>query len=171
MAVINRVPQGFLSFFDAKTLGRTPGDTAGNLQPTIDGFGFYAADLPLQTDVAFLSTITAPGNSVAVTVPDGELWLVYALSGRVTTITNTFNGQFAISINDPVNNAFVQVGQTEHIDPAAPILPGGNQHSASVKWDYPLFAPPGTEFLQVNHTAQLAAVRFDLGVYHRTLTV
>lgn len=85
MAIINRVPKGFLGLLDSKTQGRTPGASQGDLQPVVDLTQFYTADLPLKTTVATGSFGSGSIGTLinTVTVPAGELWIVNGVSAAV----------------------------------------------------------------------------------------
>jgi len=84
VAIVNRVPRGFLALLDAKTGGNTPSVLSGGLQPTLEMLELYTADIPMevvQTTVA--ASTAAVGSSLAdVTVPAGEQWLVYGGSAE-----------------------------------------------------------------------------------------
>lgn len=88
MAIINRVPKGFLGLLDAKTLGETPSETTGMLQPTVDLRKFYEFDLPLR-DATATETGSFIGEFARVTVPDGEAWLVHVITAKATALAST----------------------------------------------------------------------------------
>lgn len=90
-APINRVPHGFLSTLDAKTLGRTPSDTSRDLQLGMDLTPFYLADLPMNRTVGNDSApnIFAPSLFCSVVIPAGELWFVYGIAVTVKQAAST----------------------------------------------------------------------------------
>lgn len=101
MSTINRVPDGFLGLLDAKTGGRTPLDIEQRLQTVLDLTSFYAANLPLETEIA-IGTVTGAdvGNLVLpVTVPDGEQWFVRGVSGQMVVPVAANGYRFEIAVD------------------------------------------------------------------------
>lgn len=78
----NRIPGGFLDLIGAETGGKNPPIYDDSVQPTVDLFELYAA----QTLSAFNTTIAHEnsGEVVTTTVPDGEVWIVRAVSVLMT---------------------------------------------------------------------------------------
>lgn len=83
MGMINRVPKGLLGVLDAKTLGRTPEDLAPVVTGVMDLTAYYENDIPQTIVSASDAAVAAVGDFAPITVPEGELWLVYAVSSIV----------------------------------------------------------------------------------------
>lgn len=106
MAVINRVPQGFLGVLDAKTQGQSPADVSPVLSAGIDLTQFYLGDRPLNTAVATTAGVNANGvvAGSAITVPDGELWFVYAAQTQAISTAGTAGHSFSWRLTTLDNN-------------------------------------------------------------------
>lgn len=79
MAFINRVPQGLLGLLDLKAQGENPAQLNPFVQATLELRDLYAfqtrATLSSAVAVAGLGQVVAP----ALTVPQGEMWIMYSL--------------------------------------------------------------------------------------------
>lgn len=98
MSIVNRVPKGWLGLLDAKTQGQTPKDPIQQLAPVMDLTPNYLADIPLETTAALESASAADiGTNIAiVTVPPGELWYVYGVSGEAVAPSSTLKLVFGV---------------------------------------------------------------------------
>lgn len=86
MAFINRAPQGLLGLLDLKTQGDNPAQLAAFVQATLELRDFYA--LQTRATLSQASTLTGLGITTGVfpnlLVPQGELWLVSALTCQLS---------------------------------------------------------------------------------------
>lgn len=86
MGVVNTTPTGLLDLLAAKTGGKMPGNMSETLQPVLSLDQFYKAKKLAQVNMPALSTSAVLANST-ITVPDGELWEVFALSQSWLSVT------------------------------------------------------------------------------------
>lgn len=78
---INRVAQGLLDIFDAKTGGRGPARWLDEVRPTVETLDMFAAERVVHLAVqANLNDVT---RQVQLFVPDSTIWLVMAFSIRL----------------------------------------------------------------------------------------
>lgn len=72
--LIQTIPAGFLSLFQAKEMGANPNLLGTEVQPTIEMLPFYLAQ---RRQVQELShNIAAVGSATLITVPGDEVWLI-----------------------------------------------------------------------------------------------
>lgn len=82
MGAINRLPRGLLAFLDTKTQGVNPAALAELVQPMMDLEPFYRSLARYGFSEAGSVGSAAVGDYAAVTVPDDELWFLWALSSK-----------------------------------------------------------------------------------------
>lgn len=97
MTDIQRFPAGLLELLGAKISGWTPGDIARDLTLSVDMLEMFGMATVRQASAQ--NAAAAEGDSVTVTVPDTEWWLLYALDMTyVKTATATlFVGSLRIA--------------------------------------------------------------------------
>ena len=144
MAVINRVPRGLLGLLDAKTSGNTPGTFREDLQPVIDLTDYYETDIPQAVIVETDNAVNTAGFHAGVVVPDGELWLVYAVSSTVAAQQNN-DVMFSNPVYDD-NLSSVALAPTSGPFNGLSSLAGEIAQNG-VTFNEPLRALPGNRFL------------------------
>jgi len=88
---INRFPEGFLNFLNLKVGGSVVNETADDLRLTLDMTPFYR--LGTREEVSNVQALTsAPGDTVAITVPSNEYWIVRHIGVTVTGAGFVFAG-------------------------------------------------------------------------------
>lgn len=96
---INRVPDGLLSLFQIKSLGRPPRSLSDEVKPVVDLSSFYYTNLGIQITTASATALDAndKGSDVAaISIPDNQIWLVLGVGSSVTCTTFNAN-EFMIS--------------------------------------------------------------------------
>lgn len=171
MGAINRVPRGLLPLLDAKTMGQTPPDLASVVQPTLELFELYAADIPFEVTAATdTSTPVAGGLLAPVTVPAGEVWLVYGASGRCV---HTENGTqvLVLSLDLSSDNSaiiFLTSGVFGFTQPGTI----GDPRSTTYNPDKPLLVSAGSSFeTSYETTTSTINLTTTTTVWHRTLRI
>lgn len=87
MAFINRVPVGLLGLLDLKAQGENPAQMNPFVQATLELRDLYA--LQTRATLSQASTVTGLGVTGApafanLVVPQGEVWLVYAITAHLS---------------------------------------------------------------------------------------
>lgn len=171
MAVINRVPRGWLGTLDAKTGGNTPREPLQNLTPTFDMTANYLADIPLEISQGQSAGAVAwVSFDATLTVPATELWYVY---GVMSELTNTATN-YAIGI-PAVRTAFdgggtAVVGMTTM---QSDFAPNTNEFDLN-SWfsSEPFLAGAGTTFgIWVQRSVGTGASVGRTRVLHRKVTI
>ena len=170
MAVINRVPKGLLSFFDAKTLGKTPANIEDEVSVSVDATDFYYADIPLEVEIDIASPVTALSTPVSIAIPQGETWLVYEIMCRVSSL----NAGATIVGFAPAYSIFGNTNARVHFDSTQVELQNiGDGATKTRSWEEGRLFSYGTVLEGANLVGVAAApagVRFDLSVAFRRLT-
>lgn len=172
MALINRVPQGWLSLLDSKTGGQTPDRIDRELKPTLELFNFYSANIPLDIEEDVANANNSPSTTpTSIVVPGSELWLTYAIEARITTLAAATTGAFSPRIARPRQDgtglATIVFDQLNY----GTLALGANCAVRTESFRVPLWTGPGTEFSMLVCQGDAAAVRFDLRVLYRRLLV
>ena len=82
MSRINQPPFGLQSLLGSQNFGDNPSELAQTVVPLIDLWPFLSAEKIRYARGA--STLNARGDSVSVTVPEGELWMPLTISARLS---------------------------------------------------------------------------------------
>jgi len=156
MAIINRLPKGFLSFLDQQTQGKNPQEPAEGLRLTSDLDAFYRSqEVRGNSVVAAMDTTnqtTAITSSVALTVvPEGFVWEILAIEARINPNGNLAGTLFL------TNSIAIVIPQTATAGLNIKLASGrvtmgavpGSSASTSVVWQPPqrLILPPGIPIL------------------------
>lgn len=141
MARINRVPRGYLGFLDAKA-GITPGELPDSLNLFLDMTQFYAADLDLEIEQATQSGVTTVSKAFApILVPQGQQWMVYAITAEVVGTAGTGPVTYGAEIR--ARGSSVAVPLNSKTDNIAAV---GNIRGSANLFPEPLFCGSGTRF-------------------------
>jgi len=111
MAIINRLPLGFLSFLDQQTQGKNPQEPAPSLLLTTDLTAHYRAQLvvghSVTVNVDCTTETTIVNSSVAsITVPEGFAWEILGVEARANpngVIATSFTYMNQIQLRIPFN--------------------------------------------------------------------
>lgn len=154
MPQINRPPKGLNDFLQLHSKGLNPNQLADTIIPTIDVGRFVSADLLLQS--AFVTSgytaAATPNHFATITVPNGELWDVRAIS--VEGNPNSTSAIFAVGLQD-VN----QVGSDAVLTNFASLVP---EPLTGLFIQNATFTP-GFEFLVGSGVTMGAWMRFATG--------
>lgn len=176
MSLINRLPFGFQSLLDSKTLGKNPGLLNQEVRPVLDMERFFKP--PLLRRAQATGTWNAVGSSAQVSVPSNELWEIWSVeAGALNNFAAGASGRININLQlpDPENAAGLIVGRIAHF-PAPTILNAG---STAVRWGgeyqppFKFILPPGSviqaslEDLDLNGGVSVAG---SLSVWHHRYT-
>lgn len=97
----NRIPFGFLDLIGAEVGGKTPPVYADEVKPTVDMTELYLGNTLSVANNTFAHT--AAGQTVLVSVPDGETWLLRACSSRTSPAVGAADfEQWNFRVNDLV---------------------------------------------------------------------
>lgn len=106
MGAINRVPSGLLGLLNAKTLGRTPPDLSPVVDPVLDTYRHYLANIPVQKALNSQTGIVAPTYAADTVVPAGELWAVTAVNAQIVPdAVTTPTGPWAFAVSARTNTS------------------------------------------------------------------
>ena len=86
MGTINQLARGLQGLLTLRGAGETPKEWAEFLQPTLDMEKYYS--IQQIRSRGNTNAALALGTTIGVTVPAGEVWLPYAVHGRITSGTN-----------------------------------------------------------------------------------
>lgn len=134
MAVINKLPLGWLGFFGIKNGGRYPEEASSVLSPTWD-----MAQLYLYTNAIISSDLlsaSAVGSLTFKTVPNGEVWAVLLQAAQSATLTAGQSFQMCTNWTDPAVTTNIENGQSS-------ILAGVGGRATCIN-DRVFFAGPGS---------------------------
>lgn len=140
-----RAPYGYLGALDLKQQGQNPDSIGDEIQSSIDVGPYYYQPLVVQINsVAPGPATIADGLQVALTVPPGKAWLVYALSGALGLLaTDTIRDQAGVYVgyrpNAIASDLAIAVGEQY----APRVLVAGCTLRAAVKFDTPMLVPSG----------------------------
>jgi len=145
MAIVNRVPVGFLPLLDAKSGGNTPAQISEFLQPTLDMAELYMTDIPFEVEIDSTTHQPAIGTiNNPITIPAGQQWLVYFVNAQVIYQTASQSIRCAVSLDvSSDNSANVTIANDE---------PGGftsvalQRQNAICQFERPVIFRSGTRF-------------------------
>lgn len=172
MALINRVPQGFLGLLDTKTLGQNPSDLSNTIVPTVDLKELFLSNSGLKGDGVTAAGVTSASLQVRVadvTVPAGELWFVVSASSKVLVgLTGGLDFAVDLVIDTPNFQEHILASVTPQNNAS---LSTGESIAVVANFSPALIAPPGTTFGSVPTRAFPSGVAVDTSVLHYTVQV
>jgi len=85
MGTVNRLCRGLLSLIDAKTQGQNPDGFGSEIVPVLDVSNFLYSAQGSSVEIGAQTFPIASNNAytVALTVPDDEVWHLRAISGEI----------------------------------------------------------------------------------------
>lgn len=86
MGTLNRVPRGLLSLLDSQVQGRNPSEVLESIAPGLEMLKFMTAAKGHVVQQASLTVTGAPGAGSAISVPQGELWLVHLAAVEIVAL-------------------------------------------------------------------------------------
>ena len=169
MAVINRVPRGFLGLLDAKTLGRSPDDVLPDVRGVVDLTSFYLDDIPMRVEEAEdLSGNTSPGAYCPITVPNTEAWYVYVIGAVCIALGDSTSTSLGLDVVFPSGTNSVQM-----VVPFSTFqLLTSERGTVGRTFETPFFVPPGTTFRAVeNRSNGIIDRSYTLGIAYRSVVI
>lgn len=83
---IQRYARALIDIFDIKETSGVIQNLLSDIAPTVDTTDLFGAER-LEREGATSATVAAPGGAVFLEVPQGQTWLVYAISGTLLITT------------------------------------------------------------------------------------
>lgn len=140
-----RAPYGYLGALDLKQQGQNPESIGDQIQSSIDVGPYYYQPLVVQLNSIAPGPMTiADGTQVALTVPAGKAWLVYALSGALgLNATDTIRDQGGVYIGYRPNAIASDMALAVGEQYAPRVVVAAQTLRAAMKFDTPMLVPSG----------------------------
>lgn len=99
MSKINALPKGLQEFLGNTSQGVNPSDLLPGVRPEFDMFPFWASDKTVIESNN--GNVTTVGNTVALAVPAGEVWMPIQITASMTGLTIGDVVRFSVGIVTP----------------------------------------------------------------------
>ena len=170
---------GFLDLLNAKTSGRNPDTYINEIRPVIDMGQFY--QLADRDHLGVAGTCSSPGSgTVSFAVPEGEFWLLHAISGTITANGVSSNNILDLRVLGPSSDSG-SLQTTIHVSRDTPLDSAAGQTSmmSGEVLGTPLWMRPGEQIRMTCRryasatpgTTQLRAIVTRIGPESRVLSV
>jgi len=169
VAKIQRVARGFNGLLGLKSGGLSPSDVQEFVQPTLGMLAFYEAQLgPLVTGNS--GGLGAIGAGLNVTIPQGELWSIHNIMGRIQHGAGGQNYALALIYQGPIAGGGLSDLVLASRRPGA-ALNAAAENTVTYQQQEPLFLPGGSvlRFEITDATGGFAGVTGNIQVLHHQI--